>query len=61
MAGKEERLTKEQIEEARERLRKEGYEVIEIRPYDPKDPTTDRRKNDRRKPPAKKSSGFWGS
>lgn len=46
-----ERLTKEQIEEAKRRLKEEGYEVVEIKPYDKNDPSTDRRKaKDRRKP-----------
>lgn len=55
MAGAEKKeLTEEQLKE----LRDAGYEVTRIRPYDPKDPTTDRRKKqDRRKPAEKK--GFF--
>lgn len=57
----EPRLTKEQIEDAKKRLREEGFEVTEIRPYDKNDPTTDRRKaKDRRKPvEPPKRKGFW--
>ena len=62
------KLTKEQLEDISSRLEQlspeERAQVEErlrmLKPYDPKDPTTDRRKaKDRRKPAAKK--GFWES